>query len=238
MFDGSQLWSSFTRIFCRNAHKEGCSKYLSFSFSAFLMLSRLKIFLLPLLFILSKCFQVDKLILIDAISPSPVPREIFLIFHHNQAKDAFKLEAGNRKPTLYSYEEALSQITNKRMSQLKAEAAKFLLERNLKKIGSKYAFTTDPRIRSEIKPAIGEDVLLDQFRQIKCPVLVILAKNSEIFSLVTSPGFYATVLDILERTHVTSTTVRVAGNHCVHNNQPEVIAPIINKFLALRISKF
>lgn len=175
--------------------------------------------------------QVEKLILIDAISPTPVPSEVFLVFHRNEMNDVIELEEVNRKPTSYTYEEAFLQVASKRMSTLTREAGKPVLDRSLQESNGKFVFTTDPRIRREIKPAIGQDVILDQIKRIKCPVLVILAKDSEQFWLLNSPGFYTRVLDILKRTHSRSAVVRVVGNHCVHNNQPEIIAPIVNGFL-------
>ncbi|KAK6635980.1 hypothetical protein RUM43_009632 [Polyplax serrata] len=175
--------------------------------------------------------KVEKLILIDAISPTPVPSEVFLVFHRNEMNDVIELEEVNRKPTSYTYEEAFLQVASKRMSTLTREAGKPVLDRSLQESNGKFVFTTDPRIRREIKPAIGQDVILDQIKRIKCPVLVILAKDSEQFWLLNSPGFYTRVLDILKRTHSRSAVVRVVGNHCVHNNQPEIIAPIVNGFL-------
>lgn len=151
-----------------------------------------------------------------------------------------KNEGRKTKCTLYSYEEALEQITTGRMSNLKPEAGKCLLRRCLKKDckSEKYIFTTDRRTNIEIKPAVGEDILLDLFKKIKCPSLVILATNSEQFWLRDPCGFFASVLEVFQNIHKETSVVYVPGNHCVHNNYPETISTLLNNFLEQQKSKF
>ena len=161
-----------------------------------------------------------------------------MIFYRNQGENIIKSEENKEHTTFYSYDEALAQVAEKRMSKLKPEAAKFLLKRCLKKNGEKYSFTTDSRIKSEIKPAMTAEIIIDQIKQIKCPVLLILANNSEQFSLLNSSGFFSSALEILKQNNSSSRVIRIVGNHCVHNNQPEIIAPIICNFLSEIKSKY
>lgn len=113
-----------------------------------------------------------------------------------------------------------------------------MLKRCLVKTDKGYKFTTDLRARDQISPCLGADALLHHFSRIKCPVLVILGKKSELSYFHTNPGFFMDVLNSFNKCHPLSRVVAVNGDHCVHNNNPEIVAPIINKFLLNQLSKY
>lgn len=177
-------------------------------------------------------FQVEKLILLDACAPGPVPMDVFLVRHLTEVRCLIDQEEKNEKRQIVckTYDDALNFLINSRWSQVNTEAAKPLLNRCLVKTEEGYTFTNDPRVRSEIKPAICEEQHYDNVRRIKCPVLVIIAKNSE-QSWFNKTPFIVKVLSILENSHFTSKVVEVPGNHCVHNNNPELVAEEIDRFL-------
>lgn len=174
-------------------------------------------------------FQVEKLILLEAWSPTPVARELYIVAQYNQMYEISK--ARHRAPRYHTYEEALSIMMKERWTKLNSKAAVALLNRCLTRTENGYVFNSDPRTRWEIKPALDEDTLLFVYSRIGCPVLVVLGTESEFRCIHGSSGFCKNVLEQLKKTHPQSRIVHVDGNHCLHNNNPEAVAPIISQFL-------
>lgn len=142
-----------------------------------------------------------------------------------------------KNPCFKTYEEALSTFMKTRWTKLNLESAELILKRCLKKTDEGYVLTMDPRARILIVPVFDEGFYHRIYSEIKCPVLIILADESEM-TYVLESSYYLEFYKIYQKTHALSKIVKVKGNHCVHTNSPEVVAPVINQFLLSQQSKY
>lgn len=190
---------------------------------------------------LSPNIKVEKLILLDMCAPFPTPKEVCLVRHAVATEVMLKKEEKLNKclpRSDFTYEEAISFATNNRWSKLPRECIEPIVKRSLEKTDKGYKFTTDPRARDMVDPALSPEVILHHFSTIKCPVLIILGEKSEMNYFHTDQGFYMEVISTFEKCHPLSKVVGVNGDHWVHNNNPEIVAPVINKFLLNQLSKY
>ncbi|GJQ69865.1 hypothetical protein Trydic_g22413 [Trypoxylus dichotomus] len=134
----------------------------------------------------------------------------------------------------YSYDAIVDKVANGRVAGvLTNETAEHIAKRMIRKIGDdKYQFTIDRRLRSIIYPCFTEqyvDKIFEKF-PIRCPALAIFA--SEILQM----------FEEYEKIHKFSQLPNIEfhefdGHHHSHQTNPELIAPILNKFLLKPISK-
>lgn len=90
----------------------------------------------------------------------------------------------------------------------------------------------DPKARPNQYHAFTEDFIVACAPRIKCRVLSIRASRGYILGGKTE-DIYLRTLDLMQQCeyHV------VDGSHHLHLNNPESVAPLINKFLNARSSK-
>ncbi|CAH0561223.1 unnamed protein product [Brassicogethes aeneus] len=130
--------------------------------------------------------KVEKLIMLDAITMWPIQSGISSKYVKHIYETFLKVDEKlkTNKPPVYTYEEALEKVATKRLySELSLEAAKVILERNIKKIDdNKYIFTVDQRLKDYMAPLNDTRYKADSIikNPVKCPVLMILATESTI----------------------------------------------------------
>lgn len=170
---------------------------------------------------------VAKLIMLDAIA-SYYPLDN--IKRHAQVTrkllDNEVKMAGRKRPS-YSYEEALERIKINRISKLDNEAAIALLKRSVVPYENGYSFSTDQRLKIAVWSSWNAQQNLQILKNIKCPQLIIFARES---LPVMSLNIFRPVMQIYKSRKNFHYKV-VEGNHDVHNNNPERVAPLVEKFL-------
>nr|XP_018900562.1 PREDICTED: probable serine hydrolase [Bemisia tabaci] len=137
----------------------------------------------------------------------------------------------NRSPPSYSYAEAANRVKKNRwMSELTDEACSVLIKRSLVPNGNGFYFSTDQRFRLGVGPDLTGEQQISIFKQVKCPVLLILGD-------ITEREFWAKA-DIVKEIYnyfkteaLNISMVTVSGNHDVHLNHPERVSPHIRSFL-------
>ncbi|XP_065207816.1 serine hydrolase-like protein isoform X2 [Planococcus citri] len=176
---------------------------------------------------------IDKFIVIDHIAPSYTEDESAVDYFKQNLDDFFKMEEKMKhgKPPVYSYQVALEKLTN-RESVLTNDAAKIILERSLKKIDGGFTFCMDQRIKLHSFPSLTVTMWNNVLRKLNCPTLYIF--SSERLS-VYEIMFHSSFKLIKQKPNVTIKTAH--GNHDLHQNHPERIAPLIDEFFSKERSK-
>ncbi|XP_067140113.1 serine hydrolase-like protein 2 [Centruroides vittatus] len=175
--------------------------------------------------------MVDKIIGIDLLKPITYSSEIASQVLRNNINRYVKLEGKLKSnPPIYSEEEALHILIESRNGEINEEGAKILMKRGIKRLETgKVMFSRDIRIQSVLDSGLAcTEALKAIVSNIQCDLLLIKAKESPIYtdeeSLNEFMGIYKTKCKSFKLVHV-------EGNHFVHLNNPERVAPIINPFL-------
>ncbi|XP_014610188.1 PREDICTED: serine hydrolase-like protein [Polistes canadensis] len=169
--------------------------------------------------------RIEKLILLDSLMPMPTLHEDLISSLQEVCDIAIKADE-NKIPRLYTKEEVLYALKYTRFSALNAEAAEALFERGLTQINDLYKYNRDIRLKRFVVPFFDIDQLLTCIKKISTPCLIILSSSS-----LDMYKWQTYILNQLRNYNNTSNIIYVNGNHDVHNNYPERVAPHICKFL-------
>lgn len=174
---------------------------------------------------------VEKLIMLDCLNMFPIPATLYVDYLRDKLENVIKLHAklNSRAKPSYTYEEALKKITEgRRNGYVTAEAAKALLPRSIQPIGNgRYEFTIDQRLKDFVNPFHDFRYIAESMKEhpVLCPVLIILGKKSDLQQMY----FKRFIVFLKKRKNYIIKIVD--GHHDVHNNEPENVAPDVNRFL-------
>lgn len=171
---------------------------------------------------------IDKFIVIDHIAPSYVADEDVVDHLRKKYKEFIRMQERLQKgkPPVYSYQVALDKLTN-RDSVLTNEAAEIVLKRSLQKLDGGYTFRMDQRLKLHSFPSLTNTVWNNILRSLKCPMLYIY--STERYH-VYEQMFHESFECIKKKPNV---TIKLAhGNHDLHQNHPERVAPLVDEFFA------
>lgn len=132
-------------------------------------------------------------------------------------------------PPSYTYEELLELLYAGLSKSPSRDSCRILLQRGMKESSQgyrRYYLSRDPRLKSRWIGALTEDFLVACAPRIKCRVLSIRATGG-ILQGGKCKEVYQHTLDLVQQ----SEQHDVEGSHHLHLNNPENIAPLINKFL-------
>jgi pimeloyl-ACP methyl ester carboxylesterase len=141
------------------------------------------------------------------------------------------LQSGNERAS-YSYEEMVDKVVTARNKTVSREGCEALLRRGAERIAGtdRYRFTHD--IRTNVpKPfrMISAEQSEQMGSQIKCPVCMIKGDPGEDYEPREE---FVKYVENLRKTSASPVEYHtVPGTHHFHLNTPELVAPIINKFL-------
>ncbi|XP_062989706.1 serine hydrolase-like protein 2 [Elgaria multicarinata webbii] len=172
--------------------------------------------------------MVDKLILLESFGPGPKDWGKMLKLKRMVIEKLLEFEANQQHPPkVRSPQEALQRLleANKHLTE---ESGNILLQRGAMEVSGGLVYNRDVRIAMQIP----WDENLNILKAIQADVLLITAQSG-----ISSGSYYAVPDDQLQETFRTFLKerfhfVRVAGNHFVHLNEPEVVAGIISTFLS------
>lgn len=177
-----------------------------------------------LLYSILQPHRFKKLIIIDAIILVPDPRFSSKVYLENAFALSLKVYSGNVKPQLYTKEEVLHILQFKRLYTLTAEAADTLFERAVTEVNGKYKYNRDIRIKNvSFMPVEKEQVV----GKLLVPIYLFIASEGVIHPHRKKMESIVNDVDIYAKVQL----INVNGNHDVHNNNPERIAPLIRKIL-------
>ncbi|XP_008413206.1 serine hydrolase-like protein [Poecilia reticulata] len=176
--------------------------------------------------------MVDALVLLDSYGFLPTdPKEMPRVLR--QGLDElieFEKKVENKKTRVYTYEKAVERLLAGNPS-LTEESAKILLERGLVKVEGGVLFSRDFRINLTNVVRISLEQSLGLQSSIQASVLVVLAENGfeKMFADSDQKKNISALLQAYRDRH--NTVVQVPGDHHVHLNNPEVVAPLVSEFL-------
>lgn len=160
--------------------------------------------------------RLEKLIAIDGFLPKAVDDGISHIQQiynlKSYAKESLKC---------YTEAEVLYALQFRRQEVLNLDAAKALFKRSVTKVNDLYKYNRDARLKCFVKPTFTIDQHKAAMTKYSTKTLVIKS--------VRHDEFHLRLPDISNKDLFT--IVSVKGNHDMHNNYPERVAPHICKFL-------
>ncbi|XP_034394911.1 serine hydrolase-like protein [Cyclopterus lumpus] len=142
-------------------------------------------------------------------------------------------EKPEEKKRVYTYEKAVERLSaaNPTMTE---HSVRVLLERGLVQVEGGFTFSRDLRINFKNPWRMCLEQSLEMQSRVRASVLLVLTDkgfNRTLFE-PSQRKFTSTLLrGLQDRNH---TVVTVPGDHHVHLNEPEVVAPIVSDFLRNR----
>lgn len=179
--------------------------------------------------------MVDKFVSLDIIRTFSVPPDQVNSVKISAAHHLLQLEKKLiNPPPVYSAESVLARLLKEMQNEVTEESAKTLLKRAIKPsdYGKGVVFRHDLRchpLRHINAPS--HEVVNSYMNHFKCKLLVIMANSTHPFYQVERPDVVEQTAALYRKTLKHFVYERVEGNHFVHLNNPERVAPIINKFL-------
>ncbi|XP_068583782.1 serine hydrolase-like protein [Cebidichthys violaceus] len=174
--------------------------------------------------------MVDSVVLLDSYGFLPVDQK-----EMRQGMDEmfqFEKQSEEKKRRVYTYENAVERLSAANPT-LSERSVHILLERGLVQVEGGMAFTRDLRINVKNIVRINLEQSLELQSEIKAPILVVLAEDGfEKFVGHNKKSASAIVQAYRDRKH---TLVTVPGDHHVHLNDPEVVAPLVSDFLQTKV---
>ncbi|XP_051165199.1 serine hydrolase-like protein 2 [Leptopilina boulardi] len=171
--------------------------------------------------------RVKKMITLDLGLPSDYSGDKLFKRVQEIQKNAIEIYR-DTSTRLHSYDDVIYALKYKRMHCLNDLAADALFERAVTKIGDKYKYNRDPRLKITLRPLFSLEQYLNFYSRIKLPFLFIIT-SIHVNAVPKIPGLDEG-LGLLKKIK-TLKFVIVEGNHDVHNNHPERVATIIANFL-------
>ncbi|XP_077195422.1 serine hydrolase-like protein 2 isoform X2 [Paroedura picta] len=179
--------------------------------------------------------MVDKLILVESYGYFPAPKEYERLLKPKRQlfEDMLRFEADKQYSTkVRSPEEALERLL-KANPNLTEESGKILLQRGTTEVPGGLVYNRDIRATLHNHSFVTLDQSLIFLRHIQADVLMIIAQDG-LFSIESKNLPNVKPLQEAFRTYLKErySFVKVPGNHCVHLNEPEVVAGVISTFLS------
>ncbi|KAM4604460.1 serine hydrolase-like protein isoform 2-T2 [Polymixia lowei] len=179
--------------------------------------------------------MVDAVVLLDSYGFLPTdPKELPKVMRQG-IEDLIKFEKKkeDKKERVYTYEKAFERLlaANPALSE---QSVHILLERGLTQVEGGVVFSRDFRINLKNIVRISMEQSLEMQSRIQARLLVLLADEGfdKIFAEPDQKKFTSTLLQgYRDRNGV---VVTVPGDHHVHLNCPETVAPFISDFLQTR----
>ncbi|KAM9362553.1 serine hydrolase-like protein [Symphorus nematophorus] len=179
--------------------------------------------------------MVDALILLDAFGFLPTDATEMCKVMRQGMEELLQYEnTAEEKRRIYTYEKAAERLlaANPTLSE---QSVHILLERGLVQVEGGFILSRDLRVNFKNIVRISLEQGLEMQLRIQASVLVILAKEGfdRTLSETTQNKFISTLLQCLrDRNH---TVMTVPGDHHVHLNKPEVVAPFVSDFLQTKV---
>lgn len=171
--------------------------------------------------------RVTKILCIDAVFSIPIPNDLLVAQVRRVQKNALSIKTEGNEVKLYTEDEVMYMLMNLRGTALNIAAAKALMKRSVTKVGDKYKLNRDPRLNAGLLPLLNYDQHLTISKEIEIPITVILASGTR--SRPINDDLLKLLADLASNPK--NRVLSVEGNHDVHNNYPERLAPHVCQFL-------
>uniref|UniRef100_A0A3B4TK56 Serine hydrolase like n=1 Tax=Seriola dumerili TaxID=41447 RepID=A0A3B4TK56_SERDU len=173
--------------------------------------------------------MVDALVLLDAYGFLPTDsKEVSKVMRQGMDEMIQFEKKSEEKKRVYTYEKAVERLLTANPT-LSKQSVCILLERGLVQVEGGFMFSRDLRVNFKNILRLSLEQSLEMQSRIQASVLVVLAEDGfdRIFS--EPERFTSAILQSFQdRNHK---VVTVPGDHHVHLNKPEVVAPFVSNFL-------
>ncbi|XP_069553445.1 serine hydrolase-like protein [Brachyistius frenatus] len=179
--------------------------------------------------------MVDAVVLLDSYGFLPTdPKQMTTVIRQG-LDDLLQYEKKmEKKGRVYTYEKALERLlaSNPAISE---QSAKILLERGLVQVEGGVMFSRDVRINLKNVARISLEQSLGFQSKIQCSLLVVLADAGfqKVFAEPDQRKFTSALLQGYRDKN--QTVVSIPGDHHVHLNNPDVVAPLVSDFLQAKV---
>ncbi|XP_042341851.1 serine hydrolase-like protein [Plectropomus leopardus] len=179
--------------------------------------------------------MVEALVILDAYGFLPTDsKELSKVMRQGMDEMLQFEKKTEEKQRVYTYEKAAERLlaANPTLSE---QSVHILLERGLVQVEGGFVFSRDLRVNFKYILRNSLEQSLEMQSKIQASVLVVLAENGldRMFSEPSQRKFSPTLLQHLQdRNH---TVAKVAGDHHVHLDKPEVVAPLVSDFLRTKV---
>jgi pimeloyl-ACP methyl ester carboxylesterase len=177
---------------------------------------------------------VEKLIVIDAIFfkmyPAQYLSNLLRAYGEKLLNFEKKDEAGNG-PLSYTLDQALRKLADSRGTEMTESGIRALASRGLKCVKDPenlYRFSRDQRIKFLIYPVLHKEEATKIMSQVKCQLLIVTGNESQ---TTAKNSFGEAMLNVVRKSCSYFRHHVVDGDHDVHLNFPERVAPLVAKFL-------
>lgn len=178
---------------------------------------------LGLLFSTFQPNRIKKLISLDGML---INKEGELVSYFKTASALSIKVYNDRKSLSLTKEEVLHALKTKRISTLSSEAAEAIFERAVTKVNGKYVYNRDKRLGNHPFSSLKIDELERFNSKLSIPIYVFAPTHGLIVAHKEYPSIYEMI-----KAKTMLEVINIDGNHDVHNNYPERVAPFICKIL-------
>ncbi|XP_055077044.1 serine hydrolase-like protein isoform X1 [Periophthalmus magnuspinnatus] len=176
--------------------------------------------------------MVDAIVLLDSYGfmPTDQKKMTTVVKEGIEGLLEFEKKSEQKKEKIYTYEEAVKRLSEANPF-LSEDSVHILLERGLVQTDGGVMFSRDFRINLKNIARISVEQSLEMQSRIRASVLVVLAENGfeKILTEANQMKFPPLLLQgYRDQNHK---VVTVPGDHHVHLNNPEFVAPLVSDFL-------
>lgn len=180
--------------------------------------------------------SIQKLVGIEMAKPNSKDLHMFPDETREAVKIYLDIERKLMKPSpVYTEEAAAQRLCDGLFGEVSVEGARILNKRGTKpsECGKGVVFTIDKRCRTiEVFSRKDHNMVRQFMSAVQCELLLIMAKKSNPMYEIFIPGFTKSFYEIYRKNAKKFILHNVDGNHFVHLNNPEKIAPLINDFFS------
>lgn len=173
--------------------------------------------------------RVRKLVMLDTAGPVAVDPDEVVQCARRAADQQLRLEDRTASaPRVLTREQALDRIQRRTYSRLSRRSAETLLARYVRPapVAGQYALANDVRLTVPYSEWFSAEQHRHVVDNVRCPVLVVRAVDSDAYF----DGIYGPFVRMYEA-RPNFRVVRVPGDHDVHMDHPDRVAPVVDAFL-------
>ncbi|GFS64658.1 serine hydrolase-like protein [Nephila pilipes] len=176
---------------------------------------------------------VKNVILLDIMKPTSYKISELALVSKRNVENLYQFEKKMLyKPPVYSLEEAHNRLMAGLYDQVTPEGVDILLKRGCQPsiCGKGVVFSRDIRVQVTLSDLFSHEDLKGILKNLQCNLFIILGKDTPNIFKTRSPEVIDEFLDLYKEICKTYRLVEIDGNHFVHLNNPERVAPLIDEF--------
>ncbi|KAK3851773.1 hypothetical protein Pcinc_041594 [Petrolisthes cinctipes] len=179
--------------------------------------------------------KVKKLAMIDLIKPMSTsaadqPGRTAL-----GISDLIKAESRlDSNPPSYEYDVIVDKMVKSYGNSLTEESAKILLKRgSVRQPDGSYSFSYDPRLKTRGVLGMTIEQMKEYGKRLECELMILKASLGPVYE---QQEIYDEFLNVYKKKAEKFMYHTVEGTHHIHLNNPELIAPLLNKFFGNKVN--